>query len=281
MTYRTARPRQSEFPFGPKPRLSEPPCLYSRIRSGPYADRMDAKEALVKTVIHAHTNYSFDSNTSPADLIQTARRQGVDCVAITDHDEIAGALEARALGGLEVIVGEEISSTAGHLIGLFLQEFVPPGLSAQETAERIRAQGGLVLAPHPRAYLCDNSLSPAAVERLLPWLDAVEVCNAQNPLLWEEWWARRFARRHGLTPYAGSDSHVRGYLAAAYQLMPAFDSPRGFLAALRQAELHVGRFGPGYYAAMAAQHYHQRWFHRPLAGFGANAPGLKLARATS
>jgi predicted metal-dependent phosphoesterase TrpH len=242
---------------------------------------MGAKEAALKTIVHVHTNYSFDANVSPEELIETALGQGVECLAVTDHDEIAGALEARAIGGVRIIIGEEISSADGHVIGLFLRELVPPGLSLEETAERIRAQGGLVLAPHPRAYLCDNSLSAGALERLLPWLDAVEVCNAQNPLLWEEAWARRFARRHGVLPYAGADSHVRGYLAAAYQIMPAFDGPADFLTALANAELHTGRFGPGYFVAMAAQHYHQRLFHRPLAGFGVNAPGVKLAGAAS
>jgi predicted metal-dependent phosphoesterase TrpH len=208
----------------------------------------------LKTVIHIHTNYSFDSNTTPEELLETARQRGVDCLAITDHDEIDGALAAREIGGAQIIVGEEISSADGHVIGLFLTERIPPGLRVEETAERIRAQGGLVLVPHPFASLCRDSLHADALQRLLPWVDAVEVHNAQNPLPWENWRALRFARRHGLTQFVGDDTHIRGYLAACYQRLPEFDGPTGFLTALGQAELQRGRFGPSYFAAIGAPH---------------------------
>jgi hypothetical protein len=215
----------------------------------------------LKTVIHVHTSYSHDADVTPAQVIETARQQGVDCLAITDHDEIAGALEARQIGGVQVIVGQEISSADGHVIGLFLQEQVPPGLSAEQTAERIRAQGGLVLAPHPFTILCPESLQ-SAIGRLLPWLDAVEVCNAQDFLPWENTRARRFAQRHGITPYVGSDSHLRGHLAAAHQLIPAFDGAAGFLDALRRAELHPGCFGPGYFAVMGIRQAREKLLGR-------------------
>ena len=80
-----------------------------------------------KTVLHVHTDYSPDSNCPPEELVALAKQQGVDCIAITDHDEIAGALAAQAVGGVRSIVGEEVSTADGHLIGLFLKECVPPG----------------------------------------------------------------------------------------------------------------------------------------------------------
>ncbi|HPM23262.1 MAG TPA: PHP domain-containing protein [Phycisphaerae bacterium] len=234
----------------------------------------------IKTVVHVHTNCSFDSNTSPEDLIATARAAGVGCIAVTDHDEIAGAVAARELGGgVRIIVGEEITTTEGHVIGLFLEERIPPGLTPEETAQRIRAQGGLVLAAHPFATLCQHSLNHAAMERLLPWLDAVEVCNAQNLLWWESGWARRYAAKHGLTPFVGDDAHIRGHLAACHQIMPAFDGPADFLSALRQAELHTGWFAPDYYLAMGLQHTWINLLGMSLAGFGVNAPGGQAARA--
>ena len=232
----------------------------------------------LKTVIHVHTNFSYDANVSPEQLVETARQDNVDCVAITDHDEIAGALAARALGGPQVIVGEEISSADGHIIGLFLQERVPPGLSAEQTAARVRAQGGLVLAPHPFSSLCQDSLGPA-LERLLPWLDAIEICNAQNPLPWEDARAQRFAIRHGVTPYVGADSHVHGYLAAGYQMLPAFQGPDSFVAALQRAELRPGRFGPGYFASMAFRHFWDKLFPQPVPGYGANVRGQQQRQA--
>jgi predicted metal-dependent phosphoesterase TrpH len=231
---------------------------------------------LVKSVIHVHTNWSFDANASPEDVVATARRQGVGCVAITDHDQIGGALEAREIadrsGDVRIIVGEEVSSADGHIIGLFLHERIPEGMSAEDTARAIRAQGGVVLAAHPFASLCDNSLGREGLERLRPYLDAVEVWNAQNPLPWEDARAGRYARATGLTPYVGADSHVRGYLDACYQVLPAFRGAREFLAALRQAELHTGRFGPHYFTRMIVRHIWDKFARQRLPGFGVNVP---------
>jgi hypothetical protein len=233
----------------------------------------------MKTVIHAHTNYSYDANTSPEELVATACCQGVDCVAVTDHNDITGALATRriaaesALRPVAVIIGEEISSADGHIIGLFLHERVPPGLSGEETAARIRSQGGLVLAPHPFSTLCYSSLRSAMV-RLAPLFDAIEVCNAQNPLPWEDAHAARFARQHAITAYVGADSHIRGHLAAAYQLMPSFDGPAAFLAALRHAELCPGRFGLAYFASAGTRHIWGKLTGRAWPGFGANIPAI-------
>ncbi len=230
----------------------------------------------LKTVIHVHTHYSPDSNLSPGELLAAAAREGIDCLAITDHDEIRGALEVRRAGGVRVIVGQEISTRDGHLIGLFLRERIPPGLSAERTCERIRAQGGLVLAPHPFARLCSHSLRGAA-RRLVGWLDAVEVLNAQNPLVWEDARAARFARRHGLAVYVGADAHLRGRIGPAYQMMPPFEGPDEFLAALRGARLCRGRYGPRYWLGMTYQHLWGKVFGAPPRGFGERAAPRQTA----
>lgn len=236
---------------------------------------------LLKTVIHIHTDASYDSNTTPAALVETARRQGVDCIAVTDHDEICGALAARDIGGVRVIVGEEISTAGGHLIGLFLRERIEPGLPVVETAQRIRAQGGLVLAPHPYASLCDNSLHDEALAEVAPFLDAVEVCNAQNLFFWEERRAQAFCTARGLTPYVGADAHIRGYLDGAWQAIPDFDSPATFRTALRQAVLHRGHFGPGYFAHMGWRHVWDKVVRTRLPGYGTRHAELDAARTAS
>ncbi len=220
----------------------------------------------LKVAIHLHTHYSYDSNLSPTKLIDAARRAGIDCLAVTDHDVIDGALEAQTLGGARVIIGEEISSADGHLIGLFLKERVPPGLTGLETCAAIHAQGGLALAPHPFCILCENSLQKA-VWRLVEHLDAVEVYNAQNPLPWEDARAARLARRTGLPAYVGMDAHLR-WLPATYLRMDDFTDAQSFLHALPQAELFKARVGVRYYATMGLRHFWDMLFSRPLAGFG-------------
>ena len=233
----------------------------------------------LKTVIHIHTNYSADSNVAPGDVVAAARRENVDCVAITDHDEIDGALAVRAAAGddLRVIVGEEVSSADGHLVGLFLRERIPPGLSGAETIKRIREQGGVALAPHPFSRLCDNSLMSAVFD-LAELLDGIEIHNAQNPLPWEDWRAARFAQRRGLTAYVGADTHIRGRLAPCFQIMPDFSDAESFLRALPQARFRRGRFGPWYFAQMGLRHVWEHKLRRRRAGFGVNLSAENEAR---
>lgn len=232
----------------------------------------------LKTVIHVHTNYSYDGNAAPAEVVATAQAQGVHCLAVTDHDTIHGALAARALGHVQVVVGAEITTADGHLIGLFLERNVPAGRPAVETAWRIRDQGGLVFAPHPLIPLSRSSLSRPVLERLMPWLDAVEISNSQSPFFWADGAADRLARTRQLVRYVGADVHLRGYLAGGFQYLPPFDDAAGFLAALRQADLQPRRFGPRYLAALAAQHLWEQVLRRSRPGFGANSP---VRRATA
>ena len=229
----------------------------------------------IKVAIHLHTHHSWDSNLTPAALVAAARRAGLDCHAITDHNTIDGAFEARRVGDMRVIVGEEISSAEGHLIGLFLERPVPPGLSAEETIAEIRAQRGAVLAPHPFVTLCRNSLQ-AAIWHLVEQLDAVEIFNAQNPLPADDARAAEFARQTGLPGYVGMDAHVR-WLPATYQVMPDFTDSRSFLRSLRQAELLTSRVGLRYGAVMAFRHIWDRLLPGRVPGFGERArPGVTV-----
>ena len=121
--------------------------------------------------LHTHSRASFDSLASPASLVRTAASRGLTHLAITDHDRIDGALEARERAATEapsltVIVGEEVRTTEGDLICLFLEEAIPPGLPADEAIARARAQGGLVGVPHPFDRLRGSLLRGAGMERL-------------------------------------------------------------------------------------------------------------------
>jgi predicted metal-dependent phosphoesterase TrpH len=163
---------------------------------------------------------------------------GLDVLCVTDHNAIKGAVELAGHLPCRVVVGEELRTHAGELIGLFLTERVPFGISPREAAERIRAQGGVVYVPHPFDPMRRN-LAEAALEDLAGagLLDAVEVWNAKTSLRSLQERAAEFARRHGLLAGAGSDAHVPGALGAAFVEMPDFDGPAEFLQSLARAEV--------------------------------------------
>ena len=237
--------------------------------------------SLTKTLIHLHTNYSFDANIAPEVLARFAEREGIGCIAVTDHDTIEGARHLARITDIRVIIGEEVTTRDGDVIGLFLDRRVEPGLSARETALAIREQGGLVLVPHPFIRVLGRGLGEKMGE-IADLIDAVEVCNAQNCLALPDRRARRFAEAMNLVPYVGSDSHVDTSIAPCYQMMSDFDGPGSFLAALRSATLVPGRHPLSYFAA-AAYRTARYLAGLPLpAGFGANhAASPAPVRATA
>lgn len=185
---------------------------------------------------------------SPAELVERSRAAGLDRIAVTDHDALEGALRARELAPGRVIVGEEVSCRGGaELIGLFLEERVPPGLAVDEAAARIREQGGVVYAPHPFAYLVATGRRARAV---LSAADALETVNARA--FWPGWnrRAREAAGSRGLPGLAGSDAHFPAEVGRAFTRMPAFGGAAEFRASLGEAEpvLRVST-SPAYHVA--------------------------------
>ena len=227
---------------------------------------------LIKTVFHVHSDWSVDSNTSPESLIDEAGAAGVHCVVVTDHDTIEGARRVAHVArdcDLRVVVGEEISTADGHLIGLFLHQPVEPGQPVRRTAELIGRQGGLVVVPHPfnRIYNCGLR---DKVNDLLDLIDIVEVYNAQNALPLHNMLARRFAERHGYAVLVGADAHMPSGLAPCYQWMPPFEGPRQFLQSVRQAWLVPGRHSAGYFLHAAYRLALHRLGLPPPRHFGRN-----------
>jgi predicted metal-dependent phosphoesterase TrpH len=200
-----------------------------------------SKRPLIEVDLHMHTDHSGDCATPVEVLLQTARDRGLGAIAITDHNEVSGALEAREiaaeLGDIKVIVAEEVKTAEqGEVIGLFLEEKIPKGLTMAETIAEIRRQGGLVYVPHP----FDRFHSVPDYEHLLDIVEEIDLLEVFNPRVAltsfnEE--AVRFASKYRIVPAAGSDSHVAQGLGSVRQRIHDFDGPAEFLEAMRDADI--------------------------------------------
>jgi predicted metal-dependent phosphoesterase TrpH len=192
----------------------------------------------VRLDLHTHTMWSGDSTTTPDEFAAAVDASGLDVVCITDHNTIDGARELRDRLTCRVIVGEELRTAAGEIIGLFLTERVPMGISHVEAAKAIRDQGGAVYIPHPfdpmRRNLSESALYELAEADLI---DAVEVFNAKTSLSSLNRRAAEFAAEFGIVGGAGSDGHVPDALGAAFVEMVDFDTPMEFLASLATADV--------------------------------------------
>src|SRR6187401_20759 len=193
--------------------------------------------------LHCHSKGSFDSLSAPKDIVRAAHARGLTHLAITDHDRIDVALEAREIApaGLTVIIGEEVKTTDGDLICVFLDRAIPPGLSAVETIDAAREQGGLVGIPHPFDRMRGSLLRDAAMASLAPHVDWVEAHNARVVGHGNED-ASLFAREHGLPGVAVSDAHSVMEIGVAYIAVDGDPStPAGLMAALQTLEVVPGR----------------------------------------
>jgi predicted metal-dependent phosphoesterase TrpH len=190
--------------------------------------------------LHMHTSWSHDCAVDPADLIMYAEGSGLGAIAVTDHNVFGGALETAELARdheLIVIPGEEVKTDGqGEVIGLFLREEIPRGMSFAETVGAIKEQEGVVYLPHPFDRM-HSIADPATLHRHLADIDVFEVYNAR--LLFESYndEALRFARKYNLTMGAGSDAHVLQGVGTGALRMRAFDGRDEFLLSLRSAQV--------------------------------------------
>ena len=222
--------------------------LYRRLtarRHDPEGDaevrRRVARRRLIEVDLHMHTDHSPDCATPVEVLLETARDRGLGAIAITDHNEVSGALAARELaeqmGDLKVIVAEEVKTAEqGEVIGLFVEEKIARGMTMAETIAEIRRQGGLVYIPHP----FDRLHSVPDYEHLLEIVEEIDILEVFNPRVAltafnDE--AERFARKYRIVSGAGSDSHVAQGLGSVRVRIHDFEGPQEFLEAMRGADI--------------------------------------------
>ncbi|MCL2770610.1 MAG: PHP domain-containing protein [Solirubrobacterales bacterium] len=198
------------------------------------------RRGLIDVDLHMHTDHSYDCETPVEVLLGAAREQGLGAIAVTDHNEISGAREARekaAGSGVKVIVGEEVKTACqGEVIGLFIEERIPRGLSLQETVAEIKRQGGLVYVPHPfdRLHAVPDY---GHLREILDEIDAIEVFNPRVAIGAFNEEAVRFAGKYRIVAGAGSDSHVAQGLGSVRIRMHDFDGPQEFVESLREADI--------------------------------------------
>lgn len=199
---------------------------------------------------HIHTRFSRDSILSEERFIEKAVERGLTHVAITNHNNVEGAIAVRdkvaELGmtdRLTVILGEEISTADGEVVGLFLTKTIPRGLSANETADEIHRQGGLVSIPHPFDPFRGSHIKEGPLRNLaeVGKIDCIEVFNCRITLQRHNLEAAEFAKRYEIPGIAASDSHSSFEVAMAFNAMPEFETADELKASLLENEWHASR----------------------------------------
>ena len=194
---------------------------------------------MIRVDLHLHSSASPDCGTEPETVAARCGQLGLSPVFLTDHDTIAGAEKLRAAGHVRVVAGEEVMTSAGELIGLFLESPVPSGLRPRDAAQEIKAQGGLVYLEHPYDRFRPH-LSQDGIETLSDLIDIVEVFNGRSD---EEANRQAGDLREILdaAPGAGSDAHSLRDIGSVYVEMEDFGGAQDFLAKLRRSKIVKGR----------------------------------------
>jgi predicted metal-dependent phosphoesterase TrpH len=192
---------------------------------------------LLKADLHIHTEYSMDCNTPLEKIVSRCLEIGINCVAICDHGTAEGALKMRDMAPFPVIVAEEILTPEGEIMGMFLEETIPSGLSVEQTLSRIRAQGALVCIPHPFDIFRRSALRNQIIEEIAEQIDIIEIFNSRTLPPQNSAKALAFAAKYGMAKSAGSDAHTLGEIGNAYVEMPEFNGKDDFLQALEKGNI--------------------------------------------
>jgi len=201
-------------------------------------------DKLLKADLHIHTGYSMDCDMALEQIISRCQEKEINCVAIADHGTAEGALKMQSIAPFSVIVAEEMLTPHGEIMGMFLKESIPSGLSVVETISRIKAQGALVNIPHPFDIFRQSTLDSSIIENNIEQIDLMEVLNARYFLQRAAVKAQAFAQKHGIPQSAGSDAHTPDEIGNAYLAMPEFDGRDDFLQALKKGRVCGHRTTP-------------------------------------
>ncbi len=196
---------------------------------------------MLRADFHVHTTFSKDCETSLEKLIARCLETKINCIAVSDHGTIEGALKMQSLAPFKVIVAEEILTDNGEIIGMFLKEGIPSHIPLEEAIARIKDQDGLICLPHPFDPLRGLKLNGNRIEKLAEQVDIIEVFNARSPFFRPARKARELALKHNLPETVASDAHSTKEIGRTYVEMPEFNDKDEFLQALREGKMFKHR----------------------------------------
>lgn len=201
----------------------------------------------MKCDLHVHTFYSYDSTALPKEMVDAALKKGVDCLAITDHGEIQGVLEAMNYASnkpILIIPGIEIKTKEGDVLGLNIKEKIPNGISAKETIGLIKEKGGIAIIPHPFALFYPFK---GSLKKLLKEIDGIEVLNA-SVIGSGNKKALDFAKNHNIPFIAGSDAHFPNFIGKTYLEIPEKNlTIEEILEAIKNRDCKIGGKEAGFF----------------------------------
>lgn len=192
---------------------------------------------MLKADLHLHTEYSMDCRTTLHQIITRCVETGITCIAVTDHGTAEGALKMQEIAPFRIIVGQEVLTDSGEIMGLFLKETVPNKLSVDETIKIIRSQGGLVAIPHPLDRLRTSVFQGSEPAKLLPKVDILEAFNARDLFPGNTERVRELAKKYHLRTSGGSDAHTAEEIGRTYVEMDYFRTPQEFLKSLSRGKI--------------------------------------------
>ncbi len=209
---------------------------------------------MIKAEFHCHTVYSKDSLVKLEDLARVAQQKGLQRVVVTDHNNIEGAIKANKMDPARFIIGEEIMTEQGELIGIFMHELVPSGLSAQRTIELLRAQGAFINVAHPFDHYRGGHWKITDLLEIVPYIDAIEIFNSRCMDRQANKKAKEFALQHNLSGMVGSDSHSTNELGTATLTLPEFNDAESLKKSLVYAKhnVHQSPFWVHFYSRYAS-----------------------------
>lgn len=194
---------------------------------------------MVKADFHTHSTVSPDGALAPKHYQRMLQRRSLDCIAVTDHNTIAAAQQLHAELGDAIIVGEEITTAEGEIIGLYLTETIPPNLSAAETVQRIHAQGALVYVPHPFETV-RKGLNESVLKQIADGVDIMEVHNGRAVFQNRTSQALAWIAAHGVPGAASSDAHGVAGWGRTYSMLEAMPTRDTLVALLAKASYQRG-----------------------------------------